>query len=83
MTVLWTAAQMLIGGGSVWLDGVGFGGGAKAKSVWRYHRSVRLFNDVVVDGFTRQYPRAESLATLYISYFLSRHIRAGHGQDSS
>ncbi|KAM6500689.1 hypothetical protein JOM56_003703 [Amanita muscaria] len=30
--------QVLVGGGSVWFDGAVFGGGIKAKAVWKYHR---------------------------------------------
>ncbi|KAF7311604.1 Cytochrome b561 domain-containing protein [Mycena kentingensis (nom. inval.)] len=34
----WIVVQVLLGGGSVWFGGVAFGGGAKAKSIWKYHR---------------------------------------------
>jgi cytochrome b-561 domain-containing protein 2 len=30
--------QFLLGAGSVWFGGVAFGGGQKAKLVWKYHR---------------------------------------------
>jgi len=30
--------QVFIGGGSVWFGGKLFGGGMKAKAVWKYHR---------------------------------------------
>lgn len=30
--------QFLVGAGSVWFDGAVFGGGRKAKLVWKYHR---------------------------------------------
>lgn len=30
--------QFLLGAGSVWFSGVAFGGGQKAKLVWKYHR---------------------------------------------
>lgn len=35
--------QILLGGLSVWRGGSAFGGGAKAKKVWRYHRYVFSF----------------------------------------
>ncbi|KAF9049398.1 hypothetical protein BDZ89DRAFT_1057755 [Hymenopellis radicata] len=34
----WIAIQIAIGGCSVWFGGAAFGGGMKAKLVWRYHR---------------------------------------------
>ncbi|KAJ7168147.1 hypothetical protein C8R43DRAFT_983225 [Mycena crocata] len=37
-TMAWIVIQVLLGGGSVWFGGVAFGGGAKAKAVWKYHR---------------------------------------------
>jgi len=38
VSVVWLFFQVLVGGGSVWFDGAAFGGGAKAKAVWKYHR---------------------------------------------
>ncbi|KAI5117961.1 hypothetical protein M0805_001622 [Coniferiporia weirii] len=38
MAVVWMICQMLLGGLSVWSGGRAFGGGMKAKSVWKYHR---------------------------------------------
>ncbi|KAG6832718.1 hypothetical protein H0H92_012290 [Tricholoma furcatifolium] len=32
-----------LGGGSVWFKGAAFGGGAKAKSLWKYHRLSGYF----------------------------------------
>lgn len=32
------AFQLFLGAGSVWYQGALFGGGMKAKSVWKYHR---------------------------------------------
>ncbi|KII88731.1 hypothetical protein PLICRDRAFT_41950 [Plicaturopsis crispa FD-325 SS-3] len=34
----WIILQVALGGGSVWFDGAAFGGGAKAKALWKYHR---------------------------------------------
>ncbi|KAJ7261395.1 hypothetical protein B0H12DRAFT_1106619 [Mycena haematopus] len=34
----WIFIQVLLGGGSVWFGGAAFGGGAKAKAIWKYHR---------------------------------------------
>ena len=39
----WILLQVAIGGGSVWYGGAAFGGGMKAKAMWKYHRLV-LFN---------------------------------------
>ncbi|KIJ60625.1 hypothetical protein HYDPIDRAFT_138830 [Hydnomerulius pinastri MD-312] len=38
IAVAWLFVQVLLGAGSVWFGGVAFGGGAKAKAVWKYHR---------------------------------------------
>ncbi|KAJ7470335.1 hypothetical protein FB451DRAFT_1474087 [Mycena latifolia] len=34
----WICIQVLLGGGSVWFGGAAFGGGMKAKAIWKYHR---------------------------------------------
>lgn len=36
--IIWLAFQILLGAGSVWFDGALFGGGLKAKGLWKYHR---------------------------------------------
>jgi len=38
ISVVWLVIQVAVGGGSVWFDGAAFGGGMKAKSLWKYHR---------------------------------------------
>jgi len=38
ITFIWLIAQGLVGAGSVWFGGAAFGGGLKAKLVWKYHR---------------------------------------------
>jgi hypothetical protein len=38
--VFWLLGQIFIGVGSAWNDGALFGGGAKAKALWKYHRCV-------------------------------------------
>ncbi|OCB84163.1 hypothetical protein A7U60_g8839 [Sanghuangporus baumii] len=38
IAVGWLAIQMLVGCASVWFGGAAFGGGMKAKNVWKYHR---------------------------------------------
>lgn len=38
LTLILLSLQALVGGGSVWFGGVAFGGGDKAKSVYKYHR---------------------------------------------
>lgn len=38
LTVLWMWVQAALGAGSVWFGGQLFGGGAKAKAVYKYHR---------------------------------------------
>lgn len=38
--MLWIIFQVLLGGGSVWFGGKAFGGGMKAKLLWKYHRYV-------------------------------------------
>jgi len=39
ISILWMVGQILIGAGSVWFRGAAFGGGMKAKSLWKYHRA--------------------------------------------
>ncbi|KAH9079210.1 hypothetical protein EDB83DRAFT_2513760 [Lactarius deliciosus] len=34
----WLVVQVLVGAGSVWFGGAAFGGGHRAKLVWKYHR---------------------------------------------
>jgi len=34
----WLLVQVIVGAGSVWFGGAAFGGGHKAKLVWKYHR---------------------------------------------
>ncbi|KAF4614461.1 hypothetical protein D9613_002883 [Agrocybe pediades] len=36
--MLWLLFQVFLGAGSVWFDGALFGGGMKAKMLWKYHR---------------------------------------------
>jgi len=43
ITVSWLFVQALIGAGSVWFGGAAFGGGHKAKLVWKYHRLSGYF----------------------------------------
>jgi hypothetical protein len=38
ITVSWLIVQLTVGAGSVWFSGAAFGGGQKAKLVWKYHR---------------------------------------------
>ncbi|KAH7889930.1 hypothetical protein F5I97DRAFT_1934732 [Phlebopus sp. FC_14] len=38
IAVVWLFGQVLLGAGSVWFGGAAFGGGAKAKALWKYHR---------------------------------------------
>ncbi|XP_006458301.1 hypothetical protein AGABI2DRAFT_115313 [Agaricus bisporus var. bisporus H97] len=37
--VSWLLLQIFLGAGSVWKGGALFGGGAKAKALWKYHRA--------------------------------------------
>lgn len=36
--IIWLVAQVGLGAGSVWFGGAVFGGGVRAKAVWKYHR---------------------------------------------
>lgn len=38
LSVGWLLGQVILGGGSVWYGGAAFGGGTKAKILWKYHR---------------------------------------------
>ena len=40
---IWILLQAFVGAGSVWFDGKLFGGGMKAKGVWKYHRLISRF----------------------------------------
>lgn len=35
---MWIVVQVLVGGSTVWYGGAVWGGGAKAKALWKYHR---------------------------------------------
>jgi hypothetical protein len=39
ITGSWLVLQVILGAGSVWFGGAAFGGGNKAKLVWKYHRA--------------------------------------------
>jgi len=39
LCLCWLVVQAFIGAGSVWFGGALFGGGTKAKLVWKYHRA--------------------------------------------
>ncbi|KAK2467064.1 hypothetical protein APHAL10511_001322 [Amanita phalloides] len=39
LCITWLVVQAFVGGGSVWFGGYVFGGGMRAKSVWKYHRA--------------------------------------------
>jgi hypothetical protein len=38
VAVIWIVLQISVGAGSVWFGGTLFGGGAKAKAIYKYHR---------------------------------------------
>ncbi|KAF5360770.1 hypothetical protein D9756_004697 [Leucocoprinus leucothites] len=38
--MIWTLVQLCVGAGSTWYNGALFGGGAKAKALWKYHRQA-------------------------------------------
>ncbi|KAI0064692.1 hypothetical protein BV25DRAFT_1800427 [Artomyces pyxidatus] len=38
LSLFWLLGQTVLGATSVWFGGAALGGGAKAKSVWKYHR---------------------------------------------
>jgi cytochrome b-561 domain containing protein 2 len=38
VSIAWLVGQVMLGGGSVWFGGAAFGGGMKAKMIWKYHR---------------------------------------------
>ncbi|KAF8432468.1 hypothetical protein L210DRAFT_3558561 [Boletus edulis BED1] len=38
LTVAWIIVQALVGGSTVWFGGAAWGGGMKAKLMWKYHR---------------------------------------------
>jgi cytochrome b-561 domain-containing protein 2 len=40
LAFVWILFQASVGAGSVWFDGKLFGGGMKAKAIWKYHRLV-------------------------------------------
>jgi cytochrome b-561 domain containing protein 2 len=42
LAFVWIIFQTLIGAASVWFDGRLFGGGMRAKRIWKYHRLVLL-----------------------------------------
>ncbi|KAF8636556.1 hypothetical protein AX17_003368 [Amanita inopinata Kibby_2008] len=38
LCIIWLIFQVFLGGGSVWFGGAAFGGGTKARALWKYHR---------------------------------------------
>lgn len=40
LAFVWLLFQVFVGAGSVWFDGRLFGGGMKARMIWKYHRLV-------------------------------------------
>ncbi|KAH6918801.1 hypothetical protein BKA70DRAFT_1088725 [Coprinopsis sp. MPI-PUGE-AT-0042] len=38
LCLMWMIGQIILGAGSVWFNGKLFGGGMKAKALWKYHR---------------------------------------------
>jgi len=44
LTFVWIIFQVFVGAGSVWFDGKLFGGGMKAKAIWKYHRLVSKYS---------------------------------------
>jgi len=40
VAIIWIVFQISVGSGMVWFGGLVFGGGAKAKAVYKYHRQV-------------------------------------------
>ena len=40
LAFVWVLFQVFVGAGSVWFGGKLFGGGMKAKAIWKYHRLV-------------------------------------------
>ena len=40
LVFVWVLLQVFVGAGSVWFGGKLFGGGMKAKAIWKYHRLV-------------------------------------------
>jgi len=40
LALVWVLFQVFVGAGSVWFGGKLFGGGMKAKAIWKYHRLV-------------------------------------------
>lgn len=48
--------QIALGAGSVWFGGAAFGGGVKAKKVWKYHRyvSITALGSLVADSKCNQ-----------------------------
>jgi hypothetical protein len=77
-SVVWMVFQVLIGGGSVWFEGAAFGGGMKAKSLWKYHRCVRL-----ADCLTNKTNKGTPLVyrdTSFFQCYLPPLILVVHGQ---
>ena len=44
ISFIWLVAQIAIGAGSVWFGGALFGGGEKAKRIYKYHRYGTLLS---------------------------------------
>jgi len=76
LAFVWILFQVIIGAGSVWFDGKLFGGGMKAKSIWKYHRlsGYVLFPLLILTsslgGWSRWATKHSLFSTRIIAYTL-------------
>lgn len=77
LAFVWILFQVFVGAGSVWFDGRLFGGGMKAKMVWKYHRlsGYMLFPLLIVTssygGWSHWALKHSSFTTRIIAYTVS------------
>jgi len=80
LAFLWILFQVFVGAGSVWFGGKLFGGGMKAKAIWKYHRlsGYVLFPLLVLTssygGWSHWALKHSSFLTRVIAYTLSPFI---------
>jgi len=77
ITFIWFIIQGMVGAGSVWFGGAAFGGGLKAKQVWKYHRLsgymllILLLTTIYFAGRTQLVSFHSSYVVRLIAYTLA------------
>ncbi|KAF8163114.1 hypothetical protein B0H34DRAFT_694172 [Crassisporium funariophilum] len=73
--MIWIVFQIVLGAGSVWFDGALFGGRAKGKALWKYHRMsgyilfpLLLFTIHLGGGWSNWGPKYSNWMVRFLTY---------------